>query len=202
MRRKEFFRGGEIVEGIVVNEKELGYVLNACSYVSISNADVQKLGIKWKTEDDLEKLDDNKIVGVIFGDIDNVFRDVVDPDYTVGVVENPDCWFVNKEFLEANYKDIEKDKFKFGEAVELGMKGYKIAREGWNGKGMWLVYVSGKEVEVREGTEYYKAGLRGKLKIDGHFDMYTAQKTMQPGWLASQADIRAEDWIVVDKLED
>ena len=66
---------------------------------------------------------------------------------------------------------------------------------------MWLVYVPGSEVEVREGTPYWNAGLRGKIKIDGHIDMYTAQGTMQPGWLASQADMQAEDWVVVTLFE-
>jgi hypothetical protein len=89
----------------------------------------------------------------------------------------------------------------FGKALKALKCGYKVAREGWNGKGMWLVYVPGQEICVREGTPYYQAGLRGKIKIDGHIDMYTAQGIMQPGWLASQADMQADDWVVVGKLE-
>ena len=99
--------------------------------------------------------------------------------------------------FEKHYKPIEDSEFDFGTAIRLLKLGYKVARAGWNGKGMWLVYVPGTEIEVKEGTPYWNAGLRGKLKIDGHIDMYTAQKTIQPGWLASQADIQAEDWMIV-----
>jgi len=187
MKRVEFFRGNGIVEAIEVTKADLNAIKDKCSYVSISEAD----------EDFLKDFEDNDIVGAIFGNIDNIFRDITDPKYTVNVVENPDCWFVNKNFIAKNYKDFNSSKFTFGEAVVLLKLGYKVARTGWNGKGMWLVFVPGTEVEVREGTPYYNAGLRGKIKIDSHIDMYTAQGTMQPGWLASQADIQAEDWMVV-----
>jgi len=40
-------------------------------------------------------------------------------------------------------------------------------------------------------------GLEHARKYDPVIVMYTAQKTHQPGWLASQADILAEDWEVV-----
>ena len=86
---------------------------------------------------------------------------------------------------------------KFGEALDLLHLGYKVAREGWNGKGMWLIYVPSSEVEIKEGTPYSKAGLSGTVKINGHIDMKTATGEMQPGWLASQTDMLAEDWVEV-----
>lgn len=49
---------------------------------------------------------------------------------------------------------------------------------------------------MAEGTDYQKAGLTA-VCIDPHIDMYTAKGTMQPGWLASQADMLADDWMVV-----
>jgi len=187
MKRAEFFRGNGVVEALEVTKLELNTIKEKCSYVSISEAD----------ENNLKEMKGDEIVGAIFGDIDNIFKDVVDPNHKTDVVENPDCWFVNKDFIAKNYKKFNSSKFTFGEAITLLKLGYKVARVGWNGKGMWLVYVPGSEVEVKEGTPYWDAGLRGKLKIDGHIDMYTAQKTMQPGWLASQADIQAQDWVVV-----
>ena len=86
---------------------------------------------------------------------------------------------------------------KFGEALDLLHLGNKVAREGWNGKGMWLIYVPSSEVEIKEGTPYSKAGLSGTVKINGHIDMKTATGEMQPGWLASQTDMLAEDWVEV-----
>ena len=86
----------------------------------------------------------------------------------------------------------------FGEALEALKKGYKVARAGWNGKGMWLILVPGtKSVRPVAGTPYSRAGITAEVNIEPHIDMFTAQGNMQPGWLASQADMLAEDWQVV-----
>lgn len=91
-------------------------------------------------------------------------------------------------------------------SAELGMSfsgalswlkaGYLVARQGWNGKGMFLFLVPGSQFKVNrppllgiypEGTE---------VRYHAHIDMKTAQGDVVP-WLASQTDILAEDWIVV-----
>lgn len=84
----------------------------------------------------------------------------------------------------------------FGWAIECLKEGLQVRRAGWNGKGMWLVLQSGSSVILREGSCYHNAGLR-EVIIDPHIDMYTAGGTMQPGWLASQADMLASDWQIV-----
>ena len=99
-------------------------------------------------------------------------------------------------------KDVFEESYRvtsgmtFGLAIEALKKGYKVARSGWNGKGMWLILQTGSEVTLREGTCYHKAGLK-HVKIDPHIDMFTAAGTMQPGWLASQADILSDDWQII-----
>ncbi len=86
----------------------------------------------------------------------------------------------------------------FGGALEELKLGNKVARKGWNGKGMWLIYVPASLVgDVKEGTPYHKGGLRKALIINPHIDMFTANGSMQPGWLASQTDMLAEDWIEI-----
>ncbi len=98
--------------------------------------------------------------------------------------------------FEGSYKPV--DGMSFGFAVECMKKGFKVARKGWNGKGMWLMYVPGSpSVRPVAGTPYSKAGITEATDIDPHIDMYTAQGSMQPGWLCSQADVLAEDWCVV-----
>lgn len=85
----------------------------------------------------------------------------------------------------------------FGEAIEALKSGQRVARSGWNGKGMWLVLVPGTpQVQFREGTPYQAAGLV-QADINPHVDMFTADGKMQPGWLASQTDMLADDWQVV-----
>lgn len=86
----------------------------------------------------------------------------------------------------------------FGGAIFQTLLGEKVAREGWNGKGMFIIWVPGSKVELRPGSHYKQYFPKRKtMDIDGHFDMFTAQRTMQPGWLASQADMVAKDWVIV-----
>ena len=85
----------------------------------------------------------------------------------------------------------------FGEAIEALKTGMKVAREGWNGKNMFLFLVGGSTFKVNrppllgiypEGTE---------INYHAHIDMRTADGTIVP-WLASQTDMLAEDWVIVD----
>lgn len=86
----------------------------------------------------------------------------------------------------------------FGQAIEAMKEGEKVQRAGWNGKGMWLILVPGSPgVRPVAGTTYSKAGVTEPTNINPHIDMYTAQGDMQPGWLASQTDMLADDWQVV-----
>ena len=88
----------------------------------------------------------------------------------------------------------------FGQAIKSLKAGNRVARKGWNGKGMWLVLQgSTPDVKPYNGSCYSNAleGVQESVTIDAHIDMYTAGKTMQPGWLASQADMLAEDWVKV-----
>ncbi len=88
----------------------------------------------------------------------------------------------------------------FGEAVMRAQAhGVKISRLGWNGKGQFVIWIPGqKKVPLAAGTPYAQAFPKRKfIEICGHFDMFTSAKQMQPGWLASQGDMAANDWVVV-----
>ena len=83
----------------------------------------------------------------------------------------------------------------FGWALLELRAGRKVAREGWNGKKMWLILVpASPNIKPVAGTPYSNAGITNEVTIDAHIDMFTAGGTMQPGWLASQADMLATDW--------
>lgn len=86
----------------------------------------------------------------------------------------------------------------FGDAVAELKNGKCVAREGWNGKGMFLFLVPGSTFEVNRPPllGIYDAGER--INYHAHIDMKTAQGYVVP-WLASQADILSDDWRVVDK---
>lgn len=70
----------------------------------------------------------------------------------------------------------------FGEAIQALKEGKKVARKGWNGKGMHL--------ELQCPDEHSKMTLP-------YIFMYTAQGDNVP-WLASQTDMLSEDWVTVD----
>lgn len=84
----------------------------------------------------------------------------------------------------------------FSDALRLVKSGKRVARSGWNGKGMFVFLVPGSTFKVNrapllgiypEGTE---------IKYGGHIDMRTADGSIVP-WLASQTDLLADDWAEV-----
>ena len=100
---------------------------------------------------------------------------------------------------------------RFGEALELMKAGRCLARSGWNGRKMWVTYTAGSVVPLRsitKGTALAKLctfnhqldpdKFGGQVTINGHFDMRAADGSLVVGWLASQTDMAAEDWEVVD----
>lgn len=106
-----------------------------------------------------------------------------------------------KEVFERAYKA--SGEMSFGDAIVMLKAGFKVARSGWNGKGMWLILVPGSEnIKPVAGTPYSNAGLTEEIQILPHIDMYTVDSTgrraMLPGWLASQSDMISEDWVVVE----
>lgn len=98
-----------------------------------------------------------------------------------------------------------------GEAVKALKEGHRVARLGWNGKGMWLAYMGGMELppystqgtdrKVNDRTAQW-IGEDTPLVTDPYIAMWTAGKTWQPGWLASQQDLLATDWVKVPRQPD
>ena len=97
------------------------------------------------------------------------------------------------------------DGMTFGMAVEAMKRGAKVARHGWNGNGMWLCVplVDGpKEVPAtgvwgRPNAEYAEQN-GGTVKVAPYVTMKAADGSIVMGWLASQTDMLAEDWAVVE----
>lgn len=86
----------------------------------------------------------------------------------------------------------------FGEAIEQAKNGFRVQRAGWNGQNMWVCYLP--PITIPEGMVNGRTKLfvpHGDLAVCGYFALWTAQRTWQPGWVASQADMLANDWTVV-----
>lgn len=90
----------------------------------------------------------------------------------------------------------------FGKAISALKEGKKVARTGWNGKGMYLILVPGTpEITPRAGTPYHDAIGDSACEILPHIDMWTVnahgRRAFLPGWLASQTDMLSDDWETV-----
>ena len=75
----------------------------------------------------------------------------------------------------------------FGKALKKLKKGWKVARSGWNGKGMWLrlvIFPDGIDPDTGYENRPY-------------IEMKTADDQLVP-WVASQTDMLAEDWETVE----
>ncbi len=83
---------------------------------------------------------------------------------------------------------------KFGKAIEEMRVCKKVQREGWNGKGMFLFMVDGNAWDFTTDV-----GGVDDLETEPFICMKTAGGSLIP-WLASQADILADDWSVIENI--
>ena len=109
----------------------------------------------------------------------------------------------------------------FGQAIEALKQGKRVAREGWNGKGMFIFERPADELEIgfiidkvkslpqsvkdffqhtvnssaNDETKQYLSSV--KVKFGAYLCMYAADGSIVNGWLASQTDILAEDWVIL-----
>ena len=86
-------------------------------------------------------------------------------------------------------------EFSFGEAVKYMKRGMKVARKGWNGKNQYI--------ELASGIGYVNPN--GELINPDHEAIgnkeiaFVGTSGVQLGWLASQADMLAEDWVFAEE---
>ena len=81
----------------------------------------------------------------------------------------------------------------FGEAIKLLKQGKRVQREGWNGKNQYI--------ELATNISYINANKdtinAEHIAIGNKAIAFVGTSGVQMGWLASQADMLAEDWKIV-----
>ena len=92
----------------------------------------------------------------------------------------------------------------FGNAIEIVKSGGRVARSGWNDKGMWIAYSPGSEALPAQNfwspsNRQYAEQNGGTAKVLPCLTMKTATGEILMGWLASQTDMLAEDWEWLDR---
>ena len=92
----------------------------------------------------------------------------------------------------------------FGDAIRALKRGQKVARKGWNGKGMWLSLSGSLGPRNIAFENFWSRNNSGYARLNGGsasvlpcVTMKTATGEILMGWLASQTDMLAEDWEIV-----
>ena len=99
--------------------------------------------------------------------------------------------------ISDRYKQLikkEKDLFDFGRAIQCLKEGKRLQRQGWNGKKQYIelaTNISYKNVNDEIINAEHQA-------IGNKAIAFVGTSGIQLGWLASQADMLAEDWEIVD----
>jgi hypothetical protein len=90
----------------------------------------------------------------------------------------------------------------FSDALRQLKAGQRVARAGWNGKGMWICL--GKGLDANPAQNFWNTHTREHAEQNGGFAkvlpyiiMKTADDAILMGWLASQSDVLADDWELV-----
>lgn len=94
----------------------------------------------------------------------------------------------------------------FGDALAALKEGKRAAREGWNGKGMFIFLNKGSVASLPErdttiegiSDHLFELGDDGTVTRLPNLNMRAASGSTVTGWLASQTDLLAEDWEILD----
>ncbi len=126
-----------------------------------------------------------KIIQAEIPDQGDPEREVAKDGYKVIYPDGYTSWSP-RDVFEAAYQPL--DAMSFGHAIVMLKLGKKVARSGWNGKGLWL--------ELQVPDEH------SKMTLPYIFMNYPDDAQNTPGarvpWLASQTDMLADDWSVID----
>ena len=117
--------------------------------------------------------------------------DPTEDGYKVRYPDGYESWSPKDVFEEA-YRPT--DCMNFGLAIEAMKKGKKVARRGWNGKNQHIELATRISYMTAEGVfvnvEHEAIGNKAIA--------FCGTSGVQMGWLASQADMLADDWEVVE----
>ena len=136
----------------------------------------------WVKEDDTVKMycKDGRVLDI---------RETEDVFYTLSNIASEDWKLAEDEEIH-----LDVHTFTFGEAIRRLKVGQKVSRNGWNGKAQYIQLATGISYKSADGEivncEHDAIGNKAIA--------FVGTSGVQMGWLASQADMLAEDWVVVE----
>ena len=84
--------------------------------------------------------------------------------------------------------------FDFGTAIKMMKRGMRVKRQGWNGKNQYIELASNISYKNAAGDVVNcEHDAIGNKSIS-----FVGTSGIQMGWLASQADMLAEDWVFAE----
>lgn len=118
-------------------------------------------------------------------------------------METPYHGWCPKAQFEAQNQDP-RQGMSFGHALVMLQNGKRVARAGWNGKGMWLCaplcngtkQIPATGIWGKPNAEYAEQN-GGTVTVMPYVTMKAADGSIVMGWLASQTDLFANDWVLV-----
>lgn len=116
-----------------------------------------------------------------------------DAGYLVHYEDGYESW-IPAEVFEKAYRDF--TNLSFGHAIELLKRGYKLARAGWNSNKQYIQLATCISFRTPDGTIINSE----HNAIGNQAIAFVGTSGIQMGWLASQADMLAEDWCVFDLM--
>lgn len=100
-----------------------------------------------------------------------------------------------KAQLDAAYRPT--DGMNFGLAVEALKLGRRVARKGWNGKGMFVYLVSANTYPAQTGVAKAYFGEGALVPYNAYMAIKNVDETVST-WVPSVNDVLADDWQVVE----
>lgn len=123
--------------------------------------------------------------------VDMDIRETQIPDYTFSNIASDEWTLADSK----NCPELGGEAtFSFGEAIKYLKRGMKVARKGWNGKKQYIQLATGISYKTADGDIVNcEHDAIGNIAI-----AFVGTSGVQMGWLASQADMLADDWVFAD----
>lgn len=123
--------------------------------------------------------------------VDMDIRETQIPDYTFSNIASDEWTLADSK----NCPELGGEAtFSFGDAIKYLKRGMKVARKGWNGKKQYIQLATGISYKTADGDIVNcEHDAIGNMAI-----AFVGTSGVQMGWLASQADMLADDWVFAD----
>lgn len=123
--------------------------------------------------------------------VDMDIRETQIPDYTFSNIASDEWTLADSK----NCPELGGEAtFSFGDAIKYLKRGMKVARKGWNGKKQYIQLATGISYKTADGDIVNcEHDAIGNMAI-----AFVGTSGVRMGWLASQADMLADDWVFAD----